>query len=1021
MRRARLTSAAPLSHTRRSGSCAPSRKPRARASLGGRARPTLSPSLRDVLLTVFSARSAPAPWRPLAAALLLALAAACAPEKPESPWSDAAFARLTLREKAAQMVVARVPSIAPPDTTLERLRRWTRAGGGGLELPGGDSRISADLAASLRVGALRPPLVVARLERGVGGAFIGSTELPSPVAIASAGDDELAEEAAGVLAAEAKAIGIDLLLLPGPPLPAEAGPLATPFRSPAAARSLGAFVAALAEGGVLASLSAFAPPGVWRDTLPALVPWDRAALEAVQLEPLRTAVTAGAEAVEPAFSVAPALTADDTPLPLSGVAIQGLLRRDLGFRLVVADVGPRGPLARRFGALPAALGAVATGADLVVGAADPDALVDSLVAAVQTGRLPAERVERSARRVFDAKARIALGETPADAVRPPLRAPRSAEVAAAAFERTLTAFGREARRPLAGCRKTVLVTALESPVPPFSAALARRIPSLLHLQTRAVALHGPLALVPFAGSDADCAVVAVFPGVRLPIVDRVGPSARPDTAGAPADSAARARRDSVAAARERAPRRIVYVAFAPESAEPPARVASVLVVAGTGEAAQRAAARAVAGEVAAEEGEAALRPSPAWPAARTLERAPAREAGMSADTLARIDRLMRAAVDEGVFTGGVVAVGRHGKLVKMTGYGRTSGRPVDPDATLFDIASLSKVVGTTAAAMALVEDGRVRLDAPVRRYIPQFRGGEGDKGDVTIRHLLTHTSGLPAGADLFGETSSPEAALRRVYRTSLVRAPGEKVEYSDFGMILMAEVVRRRSEEPMDRFLARRVFIPLGMRSTMYEPPLVHLDRTVPTAQRSERPYELDAVVHDGNAFRLGGVAGHAGLFSTAPDMAVYAQTLLNGGAYGDRRIWSPGTVRQFTTKQPKAETRALGWDTPAPRSSAGGYLSAQSYGHTGYTGTSIWIDPARDLFVIVLTNRTYGTGTAGQILALRSAVANAAARAITDTPIRPRAGTAEAAAEIARERAKKRPRPAPRRPTRPRGRGRRG
>ena len=127
--------------------------------------------------------------------------------------------------------------------------------------------------------------------------------------------------------------------------------------------------------------------------------------------------------------------------------------------------------------------------------------------------------------------------------------------------------------------------------------------------------------------------------------------------------------------------------------------------------------------------------------------------------------------------------------------------------------------------------------------------------------------------------------------------------------------------------------------------------------------------------------------------------------------------MRQFTTKQANAGTRTLGWDTPAPRSSAGGYLSARAYGHTGYTGTSIWIDPARDLFVILLTNRTYGPGTAGQILALRSAVANAAARAITDTPIRPRAGTAEAAAEAARERAKKRPRPAPRRPTRPRAR----
>jgi CubicO group peptidase (beta-lactamase class C family) len=219
----------------------------------------------------------------------------------------------------------------------------------------------------------------------------------------------------------------------------------------------------------------------------------------------------------------------------------------------------------------------------------------------------------------------------------------------------------------------------------------------------------------------------------------------------------------------------------------------------------------------------------------------------------------------------------------------------------------------------------------------------------------------------------------------------------------------------VDTFAARRVFVPLGMRNTMYDPPLLGFSRTVPTALRSERPYTLRSVVHDGNAFRLGGVAGHAGLFSTAGDMAVYAQTLLNLGAYGDRRIWSPRTVQAFTTRQTRAGTRAIGWDTPAARSSSGDYFSARSYGHTGYTGTSLWIDPERDLFVILLTNRTYDAGTQGQILEIRRAVADAAARAITDIPIRPRPGTPaavrEAAEARARERAKHRPRPRPRRP----------
>jgi CubicO group peptidase (beta-lactamase class C family) len=308
------------------------------------------------------------------------------------------------------------------------------------------------------------------------------------------------------------------------------------------------------------------------------------------------------------------------------------------------------------------------------------------------------------------------------------------------------------------------------------------------------------------------------------------------------------------------------------------------------------------------------------------------------------------------------------------------GGRVDPSTTLFDLASLTKVMGTTPAVMALVDDGRIDLDAPASRYLPQFRGG--DKGDVTVWNLMTHTSGLPAGSDLYHEAANREKALGRVMKTDLEAEPGKRVLYSDFGMILTAEAVRRRAGEGVDTFAARRVFVPLGMRNTMYDPPLLWWNRTVPGALRSERPYTVRGVVHDGNAFRLGGVAGHAGLFSTAGDMAVYAQTLLNGGAYGDRRIWSPRTVRAFTTKQTRAGTRAIGWDTPAPRSSSGDYFSASSYGHTGFTGTSIWIDPERGLFVILLTNRVNPTSENQKHVALRRAVADAVQRAIVDAPL---------------------------------------
>ena len=181
---------------------------------------------------------------------------------------------------------------------------------------------------------------------------------------------------------------------------------------------------------------------------------------------------------------------------------------------------------------------------------------------------------------------------------------------------------------------------------------------------------------------------------------------------------------------------------------------------------------------------------------------------------------------------------------------------------------------------------------------------------------------------------------------------------------------------PLDRYLAGHLFAPLGMESTFYLPPAALRDSIVPTAEENEREFALHGVVHDANAFRLGGVAGHAGLFSTAADVAVFAQMMMNGGAYGTVRLLAPGTVQAFTRRQPGAEQRALGWDTPSRVSSAGGYFSSRSYGHTGYTGTSLWIDPAADLFVVLLTNRTYTKATGGEILRLRAAVHDAAARA---------------------------------------------
>ncbi|HEX2092510.1 MAG TPA: serine hydrolase, partial [Longimicrobiaceae bacterium] len=409
------------------------------------------------------------------------------------------------------------------------------------------------------------------------------------------------------------------------------------------------------------------------------------------------------------------------------------------------------------------------------------------------------------------------------------------------------------------------------------------------------------------------------------------------------------------------------------------------------------------------------------------------EVGMTEAALDRADAAIRTAVEEGVFPGAALVVGRRGGVVRMRGYGRP-GRPapgpVDGDGTLYDLASLTKIAGTTAAVMALVEDGRLRLDAPVRRYVPGFTGRW--KQRVTVRHLLSHTAGLPAGEWLYGSARSPEGALRKTLEVPLLRPPGERMEYSDLGFILLAEVAERAAGEPLDRYLARKVYAPLGMSSTMYLPPRVSWPETAPTALDSERDYVLWGVVHDANAFRLGGITGHAGLFSTARDLAVFAQTMLNGGSYGTRRIYSPETVRRFSQTRTMPGRRALGWDTPALRSSAGSYFSPRSYGHTGFTGTSLWIDPERDVFVVLLANRTYDRASQRAMLEVRERVHDAVARAVSDVALRPRPGSPvaieearraklerERRARLERERARQRARDRAQRGRRPSGRRR--
>jgi CubicO group peptidase (beta-lactamase class C family) len=269
--------------------------------------------------------------------------------------------------------------------------------------------------------------------------------------------------------------------------------------------------------------------------------------------------------------------------------------------------------------------------------------------------------------------------------------------------------------------------------------------------------------------------------------------------------------------------------------------------------------------------------------------------------------------------------------------------------------------------MMLVQEGKLDLDASVARYVPAFQGP--GKERVTIRHLLTHSSGLPAWRPLYTEATTRATALALTDTTPLVRQPGDTFVYSDLGAIVLTQAVEAITGEPLDRFLEARVFAPLGMRATRFLPPKSWRSRIAPTENDTAfRHRMLRGEVHDENAGRLGRVSGHAGLFSTAPDLARFAEWLLQS----DRSEW---TRRQ---NLPPGSSRALGWDTPSENSSAGTMLGPHTFGHTGFTGTSIWLDPDRDLFIILLTNRVHPTRANTKIFQVRRRVADLVVHALT-------------------------------------------
>lgn len=366
--------------------------------------------------------------------------------------------------------------------------------------------------------------------------------------------------------------------------------------------------------------------------------------------------------------------------------------------------------------------------------------------------------------------------------------------------------------------------------------------------------------------------------------------------------------------------------------------------------------------------------------AATISASPVR----ATQSVSQVDDAVRAGIERGIYPGAVVVIGRRDSLLYARGYGHFTWNPASPvptpDSTIWDLASITKIVSTMSAAMKLVDEGKLDLEAPVSRYLPRFTGGL--KQRVTVRMLLDHTSGLKSYVPIYRMAHGKSKAITLLYAQPLIHTPGDTAVYSDLNALLLGLVVEKVAGTSIDHFATHEVFTPLGMAQTMFKPPKQLRKRIAPSGLWHGQP--VAGEVNDQNAVVFGGVAGHAGVFSTAADLARFAQVWLRGGV-GPQGPWvSFQTVSRFLSRGANTGSRLLGWDTRervvGEPSVFGDLTSDATYGHTGFTGTLLWVDPPRDLFLVFLTNRTFDPKvpeSVKELKAVRAAVSDAAVRLV--------------------------------------------
>lgn len=863
---------------------------------------------------------------------------------------------------------------------------------------------AAKLLNDLQTRAKVPLLVAADLERGL--AFRirrGVVPIPYAMAIGATQSEDDAYFTGLVTGREARAIGIHWAFSPVGDVNNNPDNPVINIRSfgedpELVGRLSAAYVRGAREGKILSTAKHFPGHG---DTavdshlsVPS-IPANRERLTNVELAPFRKMFEAGVDSVMVGHIAVPSVDASGAPATLSHALTAGLIRDEMKYDgLIVTDAMEMSGSDVSW-AGEAVVRAVIAGCDLILLPKDPRIAIREIVRAVREGRIAEAQIDRSVLRILKTKESLGLDKN---------RLVDEGDIA------KHVGLPEDIERAEQIARHSITVVKNEGNIIPLAAERDNRVFHLvLASDERNAAIQG-IPEASFAARRVKVVNRFVGPNTSDAAIDSVIEQAKQGFTHVVVSSfvAVTSSKGTVAMdpthatllrrlAKEGPP--LVVLAFGSpyllrQVPEVPAYVAAY----GGVESSQRAAIGALFGEFDVG-GVLPVTLPGLYPAGHgnkinkrpmSLATTDPEHAGFKRELTADVDATVQRFLDSKAFPGAVVAIGRAGDgggLAHLRAYGRKTyeGGSVPPSGpmtldTAFDLASLTKVIVTTTMTMMMVEEGRLDISRPVSEFFPAFTGG--GKELVRVRHLLTHSSGVDWWAPLYKEAKSLPEYLKRIVPMELKYAPDTKSVYTDLGVMMLGDILERVSGETIDEFAKRRIFAPLKMRDTGYRPPESMKGRIAPTEIDNDwRKRLVWGEVHDENAAGLGGVAPHAGLFGTAEDLARFATMLLNGGVLEHRRILSPDTIARFTTRWGVPDSsRALGWDTPfatstSPNSSAGKLMSARAFGHTGFTGTSMWMDPETKTFVIVLTNRVHPTRDNNQIRDARPAIADAAIR----------------------------------------------